>query len=74
MKCITAQTRALLEVHHRTDARSDAYTVIPQRKLRSTFISTEIWHDHAEADFFEGAHAVFTFAGYATWHTPRTTH
>jgi hypothetical protein len=64
----------LLEVHYRTDARSDAYTVIPLRELRSAFNSTEIWHDHAETDFFEGAHAVFTFTGYATWHTPRTRH
>lgn len=64
----------LLEVQYRTDARSDAYTVIPLHELRSAFNSTGIWHDHTEADFFEGAHAVFTFAGYATWHTPRTRH
>lgn len=60
-----------LEVQHRADARSGAYTVIPLDELRSAFNDTEIWHDHAEADLFEGAHAVFTFAGYATWHTQR---
>ena len=61
----------LLEVQYRTEAHSDAYTVIPLHELRSAFNSTEIWHDHAEADLFEGAHAVFTFAGYAIWNTPR---
>jgi len=62
----------LLEVQYRTDTSSDLYTVIPLRELRTAFSSTEIWRDHDDADIFEGAHAVFTFAGYATWHTPRT--
>jgi hypothetical protein len=62
----------LLEVQYRADASSDAYTVVPLSELRSAFNGVEIWHDCEEAGFFEGAHAVFTFAGYATWHTPRT--
>ena len=62
----------LLEVQYRTDTSSDLYTVIPLHELRTAFNSTEIWRDHHDADIFEGAHAVFTFAGYATWHTPRT--
>ncbi|MBR7834415.1 hypothetical protein KDL01_14160 [Actinospica durhamensis] len=61
----------LLEVQFRTDVRSDAYTVIPLSALRSAFNGTEIWRDHDDADFFEGAHAVLTFSGYATWHRPR---
>ena len=60
----------LLEVQYRADARSDAYAVVPLGELRSAFNGTEIWRDDADADFFEGAHAVFTFAGYATWHKP----
>jgi hypothetical protein len=60
----------LLEVQFRSDARSDAYTVIPLDELRTAFTGAEIWRDREEADFFEGAHAVFTLAGYATWHTP----
>ena len=60
----------LIEVQYRTDARSDAYRVIPLHELRSAFNGTEIWRDDADADVFEGAHAVFTFAGYATWHSP----
>ncbi len=62
----------LLEVQFRTDVRTDAYTVIPLSELRSAFNGTEIWHDHDDADFFEGAHVVLTFSGYATWHRPRT--
>jgi hypothetical protein len=61
----------LIEVQYRTDVRSDAYKVIPLDELRSAFNGTEIWHDHADAEFAEGAHAVLTFAGYATWHAPR---
>ena len=62
----------LLEVQYRTDARSDAYRVIPLDELRSAFNGTEIWHDDADtdADGLEGAHAVLTFTGYATWHAP----
>jgi hypothetical protein len=61
----------LLEVQFRADARSTEYTVIPLSELRSAFNGTEIWRDHDEADFFENAHAVFTFVGYATWHRPQ---
>lgn len=58
----------LTEVQYRTDVRSDAYTVIPLDELRSAFNGTEIWRDHEDAEFLEGAHAVFTLVGYATWH------
>jgi hypothetical protein len=61
----------LLEVQYRTDAHTGAYTVIPLPELRAAFNGTEIWCDHPDAEIFEGAHAVFTFAGYATWHSPR---
>lgn len=59
----------LLEVQYRADARSDAYTVVAYDELRSAFTGTEIWRDD-DADFSEGACAVFTLAGYATWHDP----
>ena len=61
----------LLEVQHRADSRGDAYRVVPLDGLCSAFNGTEIWRDGADADFSEGAHAVFTFAGYATWHRPQ---
>jgi hypothetical protein len=61
----------LLEVQYRADARGDAYRVVPLDELRPAFNGNEIWRDDADADCFEGAHAVFTFAGYATWHRPR---
>lgn len=61
----------LLEVQYRADVASGSYTVIPLEELRSAFNGVEIWHDGDDAEFFEGAHAVFTLAGYATWHTKR---
>ena len=61
----------LIEVQYRADARTDAYTVVPLNELRPAFNGTEVWRDHEDAESFEGAHAVITFVGYATCHTPR---